>query len=112
MSQQSSTLACPRYRPQHLPYAQAYPIAIDAGGIAEGTVTAAACPTRLTHTLSHGAASPVCKDRKELKSRTTFIYAIQDGHPLQWASGSSVIEAAPQFSGIFSPVSCLLLKAE
>nr|BAE24280.1 unnamed protein product [Mus musculus]BAE24321.1 unnamed protein product [Mus musculus] len=33
-------------------------------------------------------------------------------HPLQWASGSSVVEAAPQFSGIFFPLSCLLLRAE
>jgi hypothetical protein len=58
-----------------------YPVAIDAGGIAEGTVTAAACPTRLTHTLSHRTATPVCKERKGQKSRTTFLYAIQDGHP-------------------------------
>lgn len=35
------------------------PIAVDAGSIAERTVTAQACPARLTHTLAHGAASPV-----------------------------------------------------
>lgn len=45
-----------------LPHAQAYPIAVDAGSIAERTVTAQACPARLTHTLAHGAASPVCKE--------------------------------------------------
>lgn len=61
----SGTDQGPLYHPQRLPRAQAYPIAVDAGGIAEGTVTAAACPTRLTHTLSHGAASPVCSEREE-----------------------------------------------
>lgn len=55
--------------PHCLTHAQAYPVTIDAGGIAERTVTAQACPARLTHTLAHGAASPVCKEGKAREER-------------------------------------------
>lgn len=44
------------------PRAPAYPAAVNAGGIAERAVTAQACPARLTRTLAHGAASPVCRE--------------------------------------------------
>lgn len=51
----------PSATPHCLPHAQAYPIAVDAGGIAERAVTAQACPARLALTPAHGAASPVCR---------------------------------------------------